>query len=685
MHHSTTEPFYPSGALDFRAHLPNPAAFEAMRAASVAAGVCCATLVGSVYAFSLISQPMKQQFHLSQSDIDIISTVSFMLAQFNLPAGWLLDRFGPRVVNAISFGGVAVGMVLLGLVFHGWIPGTVPTLLVSYAIACWPSGWIDLGTLMPNLYSFPRNRGDIVIIQKTFMGLGASVFSLAFNGCFGDEHVAMYCVCCGIAAAVCGLLAVRFIVSGAWIEKQAGMGFTTDGTPAVQGQGDVSIDADLERLTLLPASEQLTTLQLRGTVYRMATVPAPSAVIHLGRGLLVTNVVYLAVLSILDGLEVTNDWPQYSKTVLAVGAVGLVVSFWSLVLVARWFAKPALLPETISSRRDLNVSSAMRTVDESPPPEPSLEDCSNTMNDARLAVGGSNPATEEWRNPATISPRAAQPRGPKAVAVLASHADVSRARTQTPMTRASLLAMPAEVPVPTAPKVFPPRTVLEGAASQPFMMLYGALLFQLGTGAVIAANGAQIYRASNGNVFNSHTNAVYASVGGLASAFGRISAGALEQHLPRVSVTVYVAVPSMLSAVGLCLFVWLPASVIGVAFFAAQFAYGMAWAVAIMTARTVWHTDIVGKLYALLFTSGIIASAVFNLALFGPQYDAKGHAQGLTNQCSGAECYELTLYLLAAGSALTTACAWRFHVLWRRHLLVADEHLPPLPVESQVA
>ena len=48
--------------------LPPPSTFEAARASSLAAGVLAASMVGCVYAFNLLSHPMKHRFSLDQAD-----------------------------------------------------------------------------------------------------------------------------------------------------------------------------------------------------------------------------------------------------------------------------------------------------------------------------------------------------------------------------------------------------------------------------------------------------------------------------------------------------------------------------------------------------------------------------------------------------------------------------------------
>ena len=178
-------------------------AFERARGARLFAGVCAATVVGCVYVFfGVLSDPIKHDFHMSQEDMGVVTAVAFSLAQFNMLGGALFDRWGPRVTNVLALGLVSVGQLGLALILGGYIAGSTASITVAYSIACFGGGFIDIGTLMPNLFAFPLNRSDVVIIQKTFMGLGTSVFSIIFAAAFSNETAQWFCVLSSAFAAV---------------------------------------------------------------------------------------------------------------------------------------------------------------------------------------------------------------------------------------------------------------------------------------------------------------------------------------------------------------------------------------------------------------------------------------------------------------------------------------------------
>jgi MFS family permease len=766
----------------FRFTFPDPANFEGKRAASVAAGVAAASMVGCAYAFSIISHPMKAQFHLSQTQIDIVTTVSFMLANFNVLAGWMLDRYGPRWLNFALFAGIAVGMFWLAAVFLGAIPGSVGTLLVGYALVCWPSGALDISTLMPNLYTFPLNRGDVIIIQKTFMGLGSSVFATIFSAAFSDDTVAYYCIFCGISAVVIGVLAGIFTMSGAIIQRRADICYNGNGTcstAALSPSNEQSMSSggvlsggsvDYTRLPLSPhvtanrisvahpANSMDSSLgqivvppeleEVRGEAFRIATTPAPPQAFRFGFMLLAATIGYLVFINVLTILKYTDGWHRWQNIIVAFGAVALVGAFWGLVPVARWHARPVSVPPgghpgalatggtaVVSMREDgggnptfrtnravADTDSAAHLVDDSD----SLHD--NTVHDFFVAGGDGHARGGDYSDPAPAgrTPPGSKPKnqtglrgggGLRDALYLyeggrrptdtrdaidsrktsaggkAAHQPSGNYDQATPPSGAfTLVTMPGtngthppldpnaapqspDAPPPTTKHgafsdscvPFTPTNIGDVLRSAPFWALYIPLVFQLGTGAVLAANGAQVYRSANGGDFSSTTNAAYTSISGLGSALGRILLGYLDRRYPERSASLYVSVPSLIMAVGLCLFIWLPVEYLAIPYFINALAYGIAWAVAILVVRNCWAASMAGTVYATLFTSGLVGTAIFSLGLFGPLYDKEGAAQHVEPHCNGTQCYRTTFYVLAACNAAGTASGWLFHVWWMRH------------------
>ncbi len=126
----------------------------------------------AVYSFSVFFKPLMQQFHAGRAAVSLAFTVQLFVGALSAaPAGWLIDRFGPRrviligtaifglilVANRLFTGGLAhfyVFYVLLGLSIHGVGP-------------------IPYGTVVSHW--FDRRRGLALGLTMLGIGLGAVV------------------------------------------------------------------------------------------------------------------------------------------------------------------------------------------------------------------------------------------------------------------------------------------------------------------------------------------------------------------------------------------------------------------------------------------------------------------------------------------------------------------------------
>ena len=172
-------------------------------------GIWVAMCIGVSFTFGIFTNRMKSQFNLTQPDLTTISTIGYVFGMFNFPAGVVWDRFGPRAVLLCAWLMILLGLGGFALTFSGHIPGSVPSFSFYTVMIAWSSGWMDTGSLMTNMFNFPHNNGDVVVLQKTFMGLGGTMFASFYAGWFKEQitefslFVAGYvCVLVGIGAYV---------------------------------------------------------------------------------------------------------------------------------------------------------------------------------------------------------------------------------------------------------------------------------------------------------------------------------------------------------------------------------------------------------------------------------------------------------------------------------------------------
>src|SRR5258705_10318399 len=85
---------------------PSPAVEEARARLKVGRwwqlifGVICMTMIANLqYSWTLFATPIDQKYHWGNPKIQVAFTVFVLLETWLLPLeGWLIDRFGPRVV-----------------------------------------------------------------------------------------------------------------------------------------------------------------------------------------------------------------------------------------------------------------------------------------------------------------------------------------------------------------------------------------------------------------------------------------------------------------------------------------------------------------------------------------------------------------------------------------------------------
>ena len=182
-------------------------AFNRQRFAQLAIGAPIAMCVGVTYSFGLISNFMKVNYNLTQGELTTISTVANLMGMFSLPGGMLFDYIGPQYALDAAVVLTTSGFVVLALVFSNVIAGSVALLAFANGLTWWGTGFMDVGSLMTNLFSFPLTQGEVVIVQKTFMGLGSTFLSLIFTAFFADgNHYVGYCTFVAIMVfAIVGL------------------------------------------------------------------------------------------------------------------------------------------------------------------------------------------------------------------------------------------------------------------------------------------------------------------------------------------------------------------------------------------------------------------------------------------------------------------------------------------------
>lgn len=151
-------------------------------------GMFCSIVCGAIYAFSLISGKMTDDYGFDQNDITTVSTVGIVFGYFTLPFGFIYDYIGPKPIFVIGIFFFFLGSVLFALTFNDKIGHSVVSLSAINAIMSIGCSMFDMGSILTILSWFPLDRGLVVASVKTMTGLSASILATLYNTYFSGKH-----------------------------------------------------------------------------------------------------------------------------------------------------------------------------------------------------------------------------------------------------------------------------------------------------------------------------------------------------------------------------------------------------------------------------------------------------------------------------------------------------------------
>ena len=137
-----------------------------------------------MYSFGIFGEALKQTLHLSQSQLNTISSAMFIAGLFSWIPGLFVDRYGTRA--ALCLGGLTGSLSTLAYwVFARQfvvIRAIVPTLSILGMLTCMSCAMIVGSVFKIILLSCGAGtKGAAVGIAKAYVGLGAGVYTCVFQ------------------------------------------------------------------------------------------------------------------------------------------------------------------------------------------------------------------------------------------------------------------------------------------------------------------------------------------------------------------------------------------------------------------------------------------------------------------------------------------------------------------------
>src|SRR5512147_2792423 len=128
------------------------------------------------YGWTLFVPPLQKQLGVDRATIQVTFTVFVLLETWLVPfEGWLVDRFGPRLL--VMLGGIFAGL--------GWVGAgraeTVTALYLSYALAGLGAGIVYGTAIGSALKWFPDHRGFAAGLTAAGFGAGSALTVLPIS------------------------------------------------------------------------------------------------------------------------------------------------------------------------------------------------------------------------------------------------------------------------------------------------------------------------------------------------------------------------------------------------------------------------------------------------------------------------------------------------------------------------
>lgn len=123
---------------------------------------------------SVLIAPIAQTTHSTVYDVASIMSIYFPIyALSQLPAGYLLDHYSPRVVLALACFGVSIGLYCMSLT-------TIPLLIMGRVLIAMGSAFAYLGALKVASLSLPSSLFPLAVGLTNTIGVVGGVLGLPF-------------------------------------------------------------------------------------------------------------------------------------------------------------------------------------------------------------------------------------------------------------------------------------------------------------------------------------------------------------------------------------------------------------------------------------------------------------------------------------------------------------------------
>ncbi|XP_021725643.1 uncharacterized protein LOC110692869 [Chenopodium quinoa] len=149
------------------------------------------SFIGTSYIFGLYSGEIKTTLGYDQATLNLLSFFKDLGANVSVHAGLIMEVAPPWVI--LSLGAVVnfFGYFMIWLsVTHKILRPPVWLMCLYITIGANSLGFANTGAIVPCIKNFPENRGVVIGILKSYIGLGGAVMAQLYHALYGNDTTA---------------------------------------------------------------------------------------------------------------------------------------------------------------------------------------------------------------------------------------------------------------------------------------------------------------------------------------------------------------------------------------------------------------------------------------------------------------------------------------------------------------
>ena len=141
---------------------------------------------GTAYGYGAYSEHLKHVLGGQQSAINLVASIGQIGLYTAILAGFFYDRFGAQATVLLGGSIAALGYALayLATLGTGLLPPTTVSMSAFFFLAWHGSAYLDTAVVTDALKNYPRDKGSVLGLLKSFFGLSGSVVAQVSVGVF---------------------------------------------------------------------------------------------------------------------------------------------------------------------------------------------------------------------------------------------------------------------------------------------------------------------------------------------------------------------------------------------------------------------------------------------------------------------------------------------------------------------